>query len=138
MKKAIYVLAAVIFLVLQAGFLLAGNAADHYSNVSMNGETGDCGGFELWLTKSGKSFTGEFVGHEGDCGAENKKKIEDVKYDPKTGALSFRAVYLTDDFYCTFKGTVKKDRVSGTVRLFQKASKEMTYSEKVDLLKEED
>jgi hypothetical protein len=137
MKKAIYVLAVVVIsLVLPEGIILAGDAADHYSNVRVSGETGDCGGFELWLTKSGQSFNGEFAGHEGDCGAD-KKKIEDVKYDPKTGALSFKATYLSDDFYCTFKGTMKKDRVSGTVRLFQKASREMTYSERVDLLKEE-
>ena len=135
MKKAIYVLAVVVSLVLPEGVILAGEEADHYSNVRVSEETGDCGGFELWLTKSGRSFTGEFAGHEGDCGVD-KKKIEDVKYDPKTGALSFKAVYLSDDFYSTFKGTVKKDRVSGTVRLFQKKSREMTYSEKVDLLKE--
>ncbi len=135
MKKTICVFVAVVFLVYPAGFLLAGDAAEHYSNVRISEETGDCGGFELWLTKSGQTFTGEFAGHEGDCGAD-KKKIEDVKYDPKTGALSFKAVYLSDDFYCTFKGTVKKDRISGTIRLFQKATKEMTYSEKVDLLKE--
>ncbi len=135
MKKAIYVLAVVVSLVLPGGIILAGDEADHYSNVRVSEETGDCGGFELWLTKSGQSFSGEFAGHEGDCGAD-KKKVEDVKYDPKTGALSFRAVYLSDDFYCTFKGTVKKDRVSGMIRLFQKASGEMTYSEKVDLLKE--
>lgn len=135
MKKMISMLAVVFVLVLPAGFLLAADEAEHYSNVRISGETGDCGGFELWLKKNGQSFTGEFAGHEGDCGAD-KKKIEDVKYDPKTGALSFKAVYLSDDFYCTFKGTVKKDRVSGTIRLFQKATKEMTYSEKVDLLKE--
>jgi hypothetical protein len=135
MKKTIIMFAAVVVLVIPAGFLLAGDEAEHYSNVRMSEETGDCGGFELWLTKSGRSFSGEFAGHERDCGAD-KKKIEDVKYDLKTGALSFRAVYLTDDFYCTFKGTVKKDRVSGTIRLFQKKSREMTYSEKVDLLKE--
>lgn len=135
MKKAIYALAVVVLLVLPESIILAGDAADHYSNVRVSEETGDCGGFELWLTKSGQSFTGEFAGHEGDCGVD-KKKIEDVKYDPKTGALSFKAVYLSDDFYSTFKGTVKKDRVLGTVRLFQKKSREMTYSEKVDLLKE--
>jgi len=136
MKKAIYMLAVVVSLVFSEGIILAGDKADHYSNVRVSGETGDCGGFELWLTKSGQSFSGEFAGHEGDCGAD-KKKLEDVKYDAKTGALSFKAPYLSDDFYCTFKGTVKKDRVSGTIRLFQKKSKEMTYSEKVNLLKEE-
>ncbi len=135
MKKALCRF-VVIPLLFSAGILLAGEEVGHYSNMRVSADTGDCGGFQLWLKKSGQTLGGELAAFEGDCGPV-KKKLEDVKYDAKTGALSFRAVYMSDDFYCTFKGTLKRDRVAGTISVFQKQGNEKPHSEMVNLLKEE-
>lgn len=105
-----------------------------FSNFNMNGETGDCGGYELWLFKRGPSLDGQLAVYEGNCESE-KKKIEDVRYNPKTGSLSFKAAYYSDDFFWAFKGTLKKDRALGTFSVFEKTSRKNTYNDKVILLK---
>jgi hypothetical protein len=142
LKKSIY--AILIVSLLLSGLLIAraspstgavgSEMAGHFSNQKMSAETGDCGGYDLWLTKSGQSLQGELAVYEGNC-ESNKWKLESVNYDPKTGAFSFKAPYYHDDFYWVFKGTLKRDRVSGTFSLFEKASKENTFNDKVILLK---
>lgn len=69
--------------------------------------SGDCGGFSAWLdldTKQGKFTGGKFNEFEGDC---NKSPLEIVKinHNPKTGALTFYANYVTDNTYIKFDGT---------------------------------
>jgi hypothetical protein len=141
MKKFIYIL--VIISLLPSGLLLAGppstnvadtETTDHFSGRKISAASGDCGGYELWLTKNGYSLRGQLAVYEGSC--ETKKwEIESVQYDPKTGNLSFKAPYYQDNFVWEFKGTLKKDRVSGTLSLFEKASKESNSDEKLILLK---
>jgi len=137
MKKRIYLL--VILALLSSLFLLAGPAptvatgedANHFSNQWVSAQSGDCGGYDLWLTKSGQSFKGQLAFYEGSC--ETKKwDIESVKYDPKTGDLSFKAPYF-QDFIWEFRGILKKDRVSGIFKLFEKGSKQDPSGEKVVL-----
>jgi hypothetical protein len=142
LKKSIYVI-KIISLILFSGLLLAGapstdvvgsESAGHFSDQKISAETGDCGGFELWLTKSGQALQGQLAVYEGSC--ETKKwTIENVKYDPKTGNLTFNAPYYQENFVWLFRGTLRKDRVSGTFSLFDKASKENTFDDKVILLK---
>ena len=137
MKKRLYLLViltllpSLSFLARPSSTVAAGEDTNHFSNRRVSAQSGDCGGYDLWLTKSGQSFKGQLAFYEGSC--ETKKwDIESVQYDPKTGALSFKAPYF-QDFNWEFMGTLKKNRVLGMFKLFEKGSKEETSSNKVVL-----
>jgi len=68
MKKLIYTL--VIVTLLPTGLLLAEapstNVANtettgHFSNQRISAESGDCGGYELWLMKKGQALQGQLA-----------------------------------------------------------------------------
>lgn len=112
----------------------AAETIGHFSNWQTSPETGDCGGYELWLTKRGNLIQGQLAVYEGNCESQ-KWNLKNVEYDSKTGSLSFKAPYYHNDFFWKFKGTLWKDRISGTFSLFEVATKENTYNDKVILLK---
>lgn len=142
LKKSIHV--HVIVSLLLSGLVLAGaspstgavgsETTGHFSNWKLSAETGDCGGYELWLTKSGQLLQGQIAVYEGNC-ESNKWEIENIKYAPKTGDFSFKAPYYHDNFVWVFKGTLREDRVSGTFSLIEKTSNENTFNDRVILLK---
>lgn len=113
----------------------AAETTGHFSNWHTSPETGDCGGYEVWLTDRGKSLQGRLAVYEGNCESQ-KGDLENVHYEPTSGSLSFKAPYYHDDFYWIFKGTLRKDRMAGTFSLFEAATKENTYNDKVILLRD--
>jgi hypothetical protein len=143
LKKAIYIFTIFTFSFFSSLPVVAGSTSSDdsksqkiglFSNFTVNGETGDCGGYELWLFKKDGSIYGELAVYEGNCTSE-KKRIEDVKYNPKTGAMSFKVAYYSEDALWMFKGTLKNERLIGTFSVVSKADKKDTFSDKVVLSK---
>ncbi|WP_243374267.1 hypothetical protein [Geotalea sp. SG265] len=143
MRKVIYIFTLFVLPFFSAKPLIAGSHSSDasknqniglFSNFTVNGETGDCGGYELWLFKKDDSLYGQLAVYEGNCTAE-KKKIGDVKYNSKTGMLSFKTAYYTNESLWIFKGILQSNTLSGTFSVVTKASKEKTFEDRVVLSK---
>ncbi|MBX7136286.1 MAG: hypothetical protein K1X67_26755 [Fimbriimonadaceae bacterium] len=96
-----------------------------YSHVE-SGDGGEhCNGYDVELWNHDGSFIGLINHHRGLCGDAPAGLLEDVSYDSRTGALSFRAK-LTDGWagrnlseptkdIIVFRGVLAKSELKGTI-----------------------
>ena len=82
-----------------------------FSNMTIIKEEGDCLGIEVKLWKDGKAVRGELKDYEGECNV-TPVALKDVKYDAKTGHISFKAIN-NQKFIHVFDGTLSKGSLIG-------------------------
>jgi len=116
---------SVVFSVLLiAGFfLLVGcdkkpKAMDFYSSVTKSKETGDCGGFSVWLEKKGDTYHKGFLAiYEGGC-KTYKREVFEVDHDPVTRKLAFLSKTSNPKEWFIFAGHAHPKGLVGELRLF--------------------
>lgn len=90
-----------------------------FSNVLVGDETGDCGGYKVWLWKENDKVVGQLAFFEGGC-KEYPKPLFDVKYDEKTGELSFKVITDQERYVTKFHGELGADVIMGEMSMEDK------------------
>ena len=86
-----------------------------FDNMSFFPETGDEGGYEITLKKTGSSFAGELVYAAGE--RQPAEKLQNITCNEKTGSCEFKCKTLSATQNCSLL------KVEGGVILFLKADK---------------
>jgi hypothetical protein len=106
-----------------------------FSNKEVNPDEGDCLGREVSLWKEGDELRGQLKPYEGNCEVEGIG-LMNLKYDGKTGALSFEAPGSPEQFIWLFQGNLQKDKLVGTLDLVNKGDRKASPNiEKIILKK---
>lgn len=90
-----------------------------FTNKSVNSETGDCLGREVEIWKENGVLSGVLKAYEGNCSIAGVP-LTKIKFDPKSGNLSFNANGPMESLIWIFVGKVAPQQLSGSLDLTDK------------------